>query len=115
LCFLAAKELSRNKIRELFRNGAETKPAFDVYREAVATHSPGLRQLPWETLPIEDFTAKRLRHVRIAENQTRLPLTQPRWGKTVGLASQGSYATLGYQPQPLRGKDQLSSNCYFVS
>jgi hypothetical protein len=55
--------LSRNKIRELFRNGAEIKPAFDVYREAVATHSPGLRQLPWETSPIEDFTAKRLRHV----------------------------------------------------
>jgi hypothetical protein len=58
-----AKELSRNKIRELFRNGAEIKPGFDVYREAVATHSPGLRQLPWETSPIEDFTAKRLRHV----------------------------------------------------
>jgi hypothetical protein len=57
------RKLSRNKIRELFRNGAEIKPGIDDYREAVATHSPGLRQLPWETSPIEGFTAKRLRHV----------------------------------------------------
>jgi hypothetical protein len=35
-------------------------------------------------------------------------LTQPRWGKTVGRAlSQTRYATLGYEPQPLRGKDQF--------
>jgi hypothetical protein len=28
-----------------------------------------------------------------------------RWGNTIGLeASQGSYATLGYESQPLRGK-----------
>jgi hypothetical protein len=35
-------------------------------------------------------------------------LTQPRWGKTVGRAlSQTRYATLGYESQPLRGKDQF--------
>jgi hypothetical protein len=44
----------------------------------------------------------------IAENQTRVLLTQPRWGNAVGRAlSQTRYATLGYEPQPLRGKDQL--------
>jgi hypothetical protein len=40
-----------------------------MYREAVAPHSPGLRQLPWEKLPTDDFTAKRFRHVDSAPSE----------------------------------------------